>query len=48
VGNIMAHHNIKGLPCHRVIKSDGTLGGFCGGYKEVKRKEELLKKEGAI
>lgn len=48
VGNILANHNIKGLPCHRVIKSDGILGGFCGGYKEVKRKEKLLKKEGAI
>ena len=35
------------VPCHRVIKSDGTLGGFSapGG---VKAKIKLLKKEKAI
>ena len=35
------------VPCHRVIKSDGTMGGFSapGG---VKAKIELLKKEKAI
>jgi len=33
------------VPCHRVIKSDGSLGGFSspGGRKTKKR---LLKKEG--
>ena len=33
------------VPCHRVIKSDGTLGGFSasGG---IKLKKKLLKKEG--
>lgn len=31
------------FPCHRVIKSDGTLGGFAGGLKV---KENLLKLEG--
>jgi len=46
VGNIMATHNVKGLPCHRVIKSDGTVGGFRGGFKDSKIKEALLKKEG--
>ncbi len=30
------------VPCHRVIKSDGTLGGYAFG---TKKKEELLKKE---
>ena len=32
------------VPCHRVIRSDGTLGGFSapGG---IKAKEKLLKKE---
>lgn len=36
-----------GVPCHRVIKSDGTLGGFSapGG---LKAKERLLKKEKAL
>ena len=33
------------VPCHRVIRSDGTLGGFSspGG---IKTKKKLLKKEG--
>ena len=33
------------VPCHRVIRSDGALGGFSslGG---VKIKKKLLKKEG--
>ena len=33
------------VPCHRVIRSDGSLGGFSapGG---VKAKKRLLKKEG--
>ena len=28
------------IPCHRVIKSDGSLGGYAGKFD--KRKEELL------
>ena len=31
------------VPCHRVINSDGRLGGFASG---VKNKIEMLKKEG--
>ena len=33
------------VPCHRVIRSDGTLGGFSapGG---VKTKKKMLKREG--
>jgi len=31
------------VPCHRVIKSDGGLGGYSGG---IKRKIKLLKSEG--
>ena len=33
------------IPCHRVIRSDGTIGGFSasGG---IKAKKKLLKKEG--
>jgi O-6-methylguanine DNA methyltransferase len=32
------------VPCHRVIASDGSLGGFSGGLKKKKR---LLLGEGA-
>jgi methylated-DNA-[protein]-cysteine S-methyltransferase len=32
------------VPCHRVISSDGTLGGYGGGLRV---KEELLRLEGA-
>lgn len=31
------------IPCHRVVRSDGSLGGFGGG---IKMKKELLAKEG--
>lgn len=30
------------VPCHRIIKSDGSVGGFASG---AKKKIELLKKE---
>ena len=33
------------IPCHRVIKSDGSLGGY-SGKGGVKTKRFLLKKEG--
>ena len=33
------------IPCHRVIKSDGSLGGY-SGKGGVKIKRFLLKKEG--
>ena len=33
------------IPCHRVIRSDGSLGGY-SGKGGIKRKEILLKKEG--
>ena len=35
------------IPCHRVIRSDGRLGGYSasGG---IKTKEKLLKKEGYL
>lgn len=32
------------IPCHRVVRSDGSLGGFSGG---LHWKEELIKLEGA-
>ena len=33
------------VPCHRVIRSDGSLGGY-SGKGGVKTKKLLLKKEG--
>ncbi len=34
------------IPCHRVVRSDGTLGGY-SGKGGIKTKRKLLKKEGA-
>ncbi|NOX71247.1 MAG: MGMT family protein [Candidatus Micrarchaeota archaeon] len=44
VGNILNKnpYPIK-VPCHRVIRSDGTIGGYVNGSSE---KAKLLKKEG--
>ncbi len=33
------------IPCHRVVRSDGSLGGFGGG---IRMKKELLQKEGVV
>ncbi len=35
------------IPCHRVIRSDGLIGGY-SGLGGIKRKKELLAKEGII
>ena len=35
------------IPCHRVIRSDGSLGGY-SGRGGVKTKKLLLKREGVI
>ncbi|HEX7533950.1 MAG TPA: methylated-DNA--[protein]-cysteine S-methyltransferase [Syntrophales bacterium] len=44
VGNALAMNPYPLLiPCHRVIRSDGSLGGFGGG---LKMKKELLLMEG--
>lgn len=44
VGNALnANPFAPSVPCHRVVKSDGHLGGFAFGEKE---KISILKKEG--
>lgn len=44
VGTAMKNNPYMGdVPCHRVIPSNGTLGGFNGGEH---RKKALLKSEG--
>jgi len=45
VGNILNKNFDKSIPCHRVIRSDGKLGGYNRGEKA---KIEILKKEKAI
>ena len=49
VGQAMRHSpGMPKVPCHRVIASNGTIGGFNGQTKgkDIKRKLALLKKEG--
>ena len=40
------------VPCHRVVASDGSIGGFTGvnnpQSKEVKKKIKMLRKEGVM
>ena len=46
VGNILnGNPNPKTIPCHRVIRSDGRVGGYKHGTNQ---KIILLKKEGVI
>jgi len=45
VGNILNKNKNPKIPCHRVIKSDGRVGGHKYG---TKKKIALLKKEGII
>ena len=47
VGNAMASNPFALIiPCHRVIRSGGGLGGFGGGGPEMKRR--LLEREGIV
>jgi len=42
IGNILNKNNEPSIPCHRVIRSDGSLGGYKDG---TKKKKEILEKE---
>lgn len=44
VGMIMSRNYRADVPCHRVIRSDGSLAGYNRGGTEVKAK--LLAREG--
>lgn len=44
VASIMAKNYDKTVPCHRVIRTDGTIGDYNRGGKEVKM--QILKEEG--
>ena len=45
VGALMRVNKDKSMPCHRVIRSDGTVGGY-NGLQGTKSKLALLRKEG--
>ena len=45
VGNILHNNHNPKIFCHRVIRSDGKLGGY---NKGAKNKAKILKKEGYI
>ncbi len=44
VANVMATNYDVEIPCHRVIRADGTLGGYNRGG--IARKKEILIAEG--
>ncbi|MCA9360345.1 MGMT family protein [Candidatus Nomurabacteria bacterium] len=46
VANIMAKNFDKTIPCHRVIRSDGSPGGYNRGGETAKKL--LLKREGVV
>ncbi len=46
VARIMAQNYSPDIPCHRVIRSDGRLGGYNRGGEE--RKRAILQSEGAL
>jgi len=43
VGNVLNKNKNPEIPCHRVIKSNGEIGGYNRG---IKQKRALLEKEG--
>jgi O-6-methylguanine DNA methyltransferase len=45
VGNALNKNRNPQIPCHRVIKSNGKVGGY---NRETKRKTSLLKKKSVL
>lgn len=46
VGNILASNFDPKIPCHRVIRSNGRMGGYNRGG--TKKKQEILKREQSL
>lgn len=45
VGNILNKNCDKNVPCHRVIRANGAVGGYNGGED---KKRKLLRQEGVL
>lgn len=45
VGSILGTNYDPNIPCHRVLRSDGGMGGYNRGIENKKR---ILKEEGAL
>lgn len=45
IGNLMHRNPFKHVPCHRVIRADGTVGGYAKG---TNKKIKLLQQEGVV
>ena len=48
IGQILKKNkNPETIPCYKVIKTDGNIGGYCGSsQKNINKKIKLLKKDG--
>lgn len=46
VGTVLSKNYNPDVPCHRVIRTDGKMGGYNRGGVDTKL--EILRKEGAI
>ena len=49
VGNALNKNVDRNVPCHRVVRADGDVGGYGGGYGGGKQKKtKLLLREGVL